>query len=341
VGHFLTRLRRFTDAFVRMDGGLRKAEDVPADTAVCDEAINKAGSAAAGSGGAQKFRSARDSGQRVLDASDAAAAAVTVVDELHEHNVAALSDKALSLGRTARAILQAHAAAVGSADTRALLDAADEAAAASHGEVGAVTGAGASVAVAAASSASDATGATLSSAAEVRSDYTKSHIVPTSEQDLLHYLCGRTIAQTHAEKALPPVAGHGGFATCIARRAKDSDPELQGDKVLADYYAAAGGDRAAILAALDQVCPYADEKATCRSGRYVDLWRESIPSPKPFFLSNTRTPTHTPTTTTANLACLSCCHSFFRSSHADERQRRRYQQRVCTAWAGVRGPSQD
>jgi hypothetical protein len=88
---------------------------------------------------------------------------------------------------------------------------------------------------------------------EVGSDYTKSHIVPTSEQDLLHYLCGRTIVQTNAEEAHPPMVGQGGFDTCIARRAQDAHPERNGDKVLAAYYAAAGGNKATVLAALKKV----------------------------------------------------------------------------------------
>jgi hypothetical protein len=80
-----------------MDGGLRKAEDIPADAAACDEVVHNQ----------QQFRAVRGSGQQVLDASETAAA-VAVVDETGAHNVAALSGKALSLGRTARAILEAH-----------------------------------------------------------------------------------------------------------------------------------------------------------------------------------------------------------------------------------------
>jgi hypothetical protein len=49
------------------------------------------------------------------------------------------------------------------------------------------------------------------------------------------------------------MAGQGGFDTCVARRAQDTDPELNGDKVLAAYYAAAGGNKATVLAALKKV----------------------------------------------------------------------------------------
>jgi hypothetical protein len=288
-----------------MDGGLRKSEDIPADAAVCDEAVGKAGGAgvaSAGAGGVPHFRSARGSAQRALDASDGAAAAGTAIDETHEHNVVALSDKAVSLGRAARAILLAHDAADSGADARTPLGVAAAAAAASHVEVGAATAADTSAAMAAASSASDAADATLSSAAEVDSDYTKSHIVPTSEQDLLYYLCGRTIAQTHLEEAHPPVAGQSGFTTCIARRAKGTDAELNGDKVLAAYYAAAGGDRAAILAALGEVCNLSVEETVYRSG--ATLTCRMLSRPVPIFLSTIRTPTHTTTTTTAHLVEL-------------------------------------
>jgi hypothetical protein len=87
-----------------MDGGLRKAEDIPADAAACDEVVNNQ----------QHFPAVRGSGQQVLDASDNAAA-VTVVDETGAHNVVTVSGKALSLGRIARAILEAHDSAGSSA----------------------------------------------------------------------------------------------------------------------------------------------------------------------------------------------------------------------------------
>jgi hypothetical protein len=224
----------------------------------------------------------------VLDVSNIAAAVVAVADESHAHTVAALSDKALSLSRAARAILQVHAVEVSGADARAPLHVVAAAVAASHAQVGAADASDASAAVAAASSAFGTVDENLSSVAEVGSDYTNSHIVPTSEQDLLHYLCGRTIAQTLAEGAHPPVAGQGGLATCIARREKDTAPELNGDKVLAAYYAAAGGGRVAVLAGLDQVR---------RSGTYTNLSRDRFPP----YREHAHT-TNTITTTITNLA---------------------------------------
>jgi len=79
--------------------------------------------------------------------------------------------------------------------------------------------------------------------------------VPTNEPDLLHYLCGRTIAQTNAEKAHQSLAGQSGFGACIARRAHNSDPELNGNKVIAAYYAAKGGSDI-VQEALKQVSLY-------------------------------------------------------------------------------------
>jgi len=97
-----------------MDGGLRNPLHIPADSGPCVEVTTSGGVAVADDGGQHHFRSMRGSGQQVLAASDNAAA-VAVVDETGAHNLATLSNKALSLGLTARAILQAHNAADSSA----------------------------------------------------------------------------------------------------------------------------------------------------------------------------------------------------------------------------------
>jgi len=217
-----------------MDGGLRNEERILPGTGVCEEVSREDGAVAVNGGGHHRFGSVRGSGQHVLEASNNVVVGV-ISDAIRAHDAGSLLSRAATVARSARAIVERHDAV--SSRAGAMVDSHDFAEVASHAEAEAFSAGDMAVPVALTLSVSDEANAGDSRlGAGLSSVYTMAHILPTSEPDLLGFLCGRTIAQGNAG------VGESGFDACIAQRS-----------VLSSYFAAVEGGMEAVRAALQQV----------------------------------------------------------------------------------------